>query len=185
MISTQPSCILSVSLSGCLNGSCKVLITNADLYQSLHYLKTHIQDKADILFHAAELVEVFLMSSFDIIDQGGEICEADGRFQICMCFSLLYTFFQSVLKYFLIMIMLAEASCICFVMRKGKIIRHIVDHFAEPPPVNSLVTLIRSDICQFFHPVLDIFKCSVELVSSGDKGRFDIRQNAARQKAFL
>ena len=91
MISTQPSCILSVSLSGCLNGSCKVLITNADLYQSLHYLKTHIQDKADILFHAAELVEVFLMSSFDIIDQGGEICEADGRFQICMCFSLLYT----------------------------------------------------------------------------------------------
>ena len=118
MISTQPSCILSVSLSGCLNGSCKVLITNADLYQSLHYLKTHIQDKADILFHAAELVEVFLMSSFDIIDQGGEISEADGRFQICMCFSLLYTFFQSVLKYFLIMIMLAEASCICFHTRR-------------------------------------------------------------------
>ena len=124
------------------------------------------------------------MSSFDIIDQGGEICEADGRFQICMCFSLLYTFFQSVLKYFLIMIMLAEASCICFVMRKGKIIRHIVDHFAEPPPVNSLVTLIRSDICQFFHPVLDIFKCSVELVSSGDKGRFDIRQNAAQAESL-
>ena len=184
MISTQPSCILSVSLSGCLNGSCKVLITNADLYQSLHYLKAHIQDKADILFHAAELVEIFLMSSFDIIDQGGEICEADGRFQICMCFSLLYTFFQSVLKYFLIMIMLAEASCICFVMRKGKIIRHIVDHFAEPTPVNSLVTLIRSDICQFFHPVLDIFKCSVELVSSGDKGRFDIRQNAAQAESL-
>lgn len=81
MISTQPSCILSVSLSGCLNGSCKVLITNTDLYQSLHYLKTHIQDKADILFHAAELVEVFLMSSFDIIDQGGEISEADGQFR--------------------------------------------------------------------------------------------------------
>ena len=36
---------------------------------------------------AAELVEVFLMSSFDIIDQGGEISEADGRFQICICFS--------------------------------------------------------------------------------------------------
>lgn len=82
------------------------------------------------------------------------------------------------------MIMLAEASCICFVMRKGKIIRHIVDHFAEPPPVNSLVTLIRSDICQFFHPVLDIFKCSVELVPSGDKGRFDIRQNAAQTESL-
>ena len=53
------SCILSVSLSGCLNGSCKVLITNADLYQSLHYLKAHIQDKADILFHTAELLRYF------------------------------------------------------------------------------------------------------------------------------
>ena len=185
MISTQPSCILiSVSLSDCLSSSCKISVTNANLYQSLHYLKAHIQDKADIFFHAAELVEVSLMSSFDIIDQRGEICEADGRFQICMCFSLLYTVLQSVLKYFFVMIMLAETSCICFVMRKSKIIRHIVDHFAEPSPVNSLVTLIRSDICQFFHPVLDIFKCSVELVSSGDKGRFDIRQNAAQTESL-
>ena len=83
------------------------------------------------------------------------------------------------------MIMLAEASCICFVMRKGKIIRHIVDHFAEPPPVNSLVTLIRSDICQFFHPVLDIFKCSVDSCLLVIKDGLISGRMLPRQKAFL
>ena len=90
------------------------------------------------------LLRYFLMSSFDIIDQGGEISEADGRFQICICFSLLYTFFQSVLKYFLIMIMLAEASCICFVMRKGK---------NNPPYSGSLRRTAASKLSGYSHPV--------------------------------
>ena len=184
MISTQPSCILSVSLSGCLNGSCKVLITNADLYQSLHYLKTHIQNEANIFFHATKFIKISLMICLNIIDQCGKICKTYRRFQIFMCFSLLYTGFQSVLEHFLIMVMLSKCARICLIMRKGKIIRHIVDHFAEPTPVNSLVALIQSDIRQLSHSNLYLLKSSEELVSSGDKGRFDIRQNAAQAESL-
>ena len=80
--------------------------------------------------------------------------------------------------------MLSKCARICLIMRKGKIIRHIVDHFAEPTPVNSLVALIQSDIRQFSHSSLDILKCSVELMSLSNERRLDIRQNAAQAESL-
>ena len=169
--------------SGCLCSLCKTL-SDADLYQPLDYLKTHIQNEANIFFHTTKFIKISLMICLNIIDQCGKIRKTYRRFQIFMCFSLLYTGFQSVLEHFLIMVMLSKCARICLIMRKGKIIRHIVDHFAEPTPVNSLVALIQSDIRQFSHSSLDILKCSVELMSLSNERRLDIRQNAAQAESL-
>ena len=82
------------------------------------------------------------------------------------------------------MIVSCKAACISPVMRKGKIICHIVNDFSKTPPVHSLIVCIQPGFHQLPHSVLNLIKGSKKLMSLCQKRRFDIRKDASQAERF-
>ena len=92
MISTQPSCILSVSLSGCLNGSCKVLKNR--LKECIQQGEAHAYLEPAIRFADFSTLIDYIEATHEKYLNKLRSVEEDIRFILNMCFQVVQGLIQ-------------------------------------------------------------------------------------------
>jgi hypothetical protein len=157
---------------------------SCQLDNSLNDLITYIQNIGNVFFDTPLFLQVVGVAGSYIIDKLWNAPELQGSLYMVVGVTAFDTVFEIVLQDFFVFVVLEKSACICTVMRKGKIICHIMYDFSELPPVYTLLTLCRIPFYQVANPFFDVIKGSVEFMFLCQKGWLDIRKDTSQTKCL-
>ena len=113
------------------------LFSDTELKNPLYNLIAHPKDKTDVIGNAPRAFQIICMTLTDIFHKFLKAFKLLRFFQLAVCCAAEDAFSQAVFQLSFIRIMCCKISFVCFVMRKSKIISHIMHDLTESSPVYS------------------------------------------------
>ena len=161
------------------------LFSDTELKNSLYNLIAHPKDKTDVIGNAPRAFQIICMTLTDIFHKFLKAFKLLRFFQLAVCCAAEDAFSQAVFQLSFIRIMCCKISFVCFVMRKSKIISHIMHDLTESSPVYSGILFLRVLLDKRPHLILEVIECSENSCLVVRNDGFRSGMILPRQNAFL